>query len=127
MFLKFYLSEDKNYKLTLNQIETLNKLLYSKNKNIHIWGVKVKEQLIAGLVWLKGKNRITYLLPIANPEAKKMGLPTLLVAELISQFSNSDIILDFEGSMIKGVASFYTSFGAKKEVYPIYLKSIHLF
>jgi hypothetical protein len=122
VFLKFYLSEDKNYVLTLNQIETLNKLLKSENKSIYIWGIKINEKLIASLVWLKDKNRITYLLPIANSEAKKMGLPTLLVTELIRQFSNSDMVLDFEGSMIKGVASFYTSFGAYKEEYYSLLK-----
>jgi len=121
-FLKFYLSEDKNYVLTLNQIETLNKLLCSNNKSVHIWGIKKDKKIIAGLVWLKNKSRITYLLPIANTEAKNLGLPTFLVSELISQFSNSEMILDLEGSMIKGVADFYTSFGAEKEVYNTLLK-----
>jgi hypothetical protein len=122
VFLNFYLSEDKDYKLTLNQISTLNKLLKSNRKSIYIWGVKINNQLVAGLVWLKSANRITYLLPIATSEAKQKGLPTLLISELINEFSNSKIILDFEGSMIKGVADFYKSFGAKKEVYYNFLK-----
>jgi len=122
VFLNFYLGEDKDYELTLNQIETLNNLLKSNHKSIHIWGVKIDNQLVAGFVWLKSVNRITYLLPIATLEAKQMGLPTLLISELIKEFSNSNLILDFEGSMINGVADFYKSFGAKKEVYYNLLK-----
>ncbi|MDX1829997.1 MAG: hypothetical protein R3342_10675 [Lutibacter sp.] len=121
-FLDFYLSEDKNYTLTLNQISTLNNLLNSNNKSINIWGIRNKKQLVACLVWLKEEDRITYLLPIATSTAKNTGLPTLLVAELIREFSNSNMILDFEGSMIEGVADFYKSFGATKEIYYTLLK-----
>ncbi|MCF6181148.1 hypothetical protein [Lutibacter sp.] len=121
-FLNFYLGEDKDYELTLNQIETLNNLLKSNHKSIHVWGVKIDNQLVTGFVWLKSANRITYLLPIATLEAKQKGLPTLLISELINEFSNSEMILDLEGSMIKGVADFYKSFSAKKEVYYNFLK-----
>jgi hypothetical protein len=121
-FLDFYLSEDKNYVLTLNQISTLNNLLNSNNKSINIWGIRNENKLVAGLVWLKDKLRITYLLPIATSMAKNTGLPTLLVTELIREFSNSNMILDFEGSMIEGVADFYKSFGTTKEVYYTLLK-----
>lgn len=122
VFLDFYLNEDKNYTLTLNQIDTLNNLLNCNNSSVNIWGIRDKKQLVAGLVWLKDQDRITYLLPIATSEAKNKGLPTLLVAELINQFSESNMILDFEGSMINGVADFYKSFGAVKEVYYTLLK-----
>ncbi len=123
-FLNFYLGEDKDYELTLNQIETLNNLLKSNHKSIHVWGVKIDNQLVTGFVWLKSANRITYLLPIATLEAKQKGLPTLLISELINEFSNSEMILDLEGSMIKGVAGFYKSFGAKKEVYYTFKKYV---
>jgi len=126
-FLNFYLGEDKDYELTLNQIETLNNLLKSNHKSIHIWGAKIDNHLVAGFIWLKSVNRITYLLPIATLEAKQNGLPTLLISELINEFSNSKMILDLEGSMIKGVAAFYKSFGAEKEVYYLYQKSFLLF
>jgi hypothetical protein len=121
-FLNFYLSEDKNYDLSSNQISTLKNLLDSNHKSIHIWGVKIDNQLVTGFVWLKSVNRITYLLPIATSEAKQKGLPTLLISELINEFSKSNLILDFEGSMIKGIADFYKSFGADKEVYYNLLK-----
>ena len=51
--------------------------------------------------------------------SKKNGAMTLLITTIIKKYQNSEYILDFEGSMVKGVASFYKSFGAEKEVYSL--------
>jgi hypothetical protein len=40
-----------------------------------------------------------------------------LITTIIKKYQNSDYILDFEGSMVKGVASFYKSFGAEINQY----------
>jgi len=119
-FLNFYLNTKKGYKIELNQILALKKLLNSNKTSISIWGIRKNNQLIAGLIWLKDTNRITNLLPVSNDEAKKLGLQALIVTELIQQFSNSNLLLDFEGSMIPGVAKYYKSFGAKIEMYNFY-------
>ena len=116
-FLDFYLNEVKNYQLRQNQITTLKTLLNANNKAVHIWGIRDAEKLIASLVWLKDNNRITYLLPIATKKAKVNGLPTLLISTLVTEFQKSNLLLDFEGSMIDGVGSFYKSFGSEKEQY----------
>ena len=116
-FFNFYESSHKNYKLTTNQIVSLKLLLKVKNENIHIWGIYENEKLTTCLFWLKEDKRITYLLPVASTDAKDNGLPTFIVSELIRKFSNLNYILDFEGSMIEGVADFYKSFGAEEEDY----------
>jgi len=116
-FLDFYLNESKNYQLRADQITTLKTLLSSNDKAIHIWGIRDGEKLIASLVWLKDNNRITYLLPIATRKAKEKGLPTLLISKLINKYQNNKLLLDFEGSMIDGVGSFYKSFGTEEERY----------
>jgi hypothetical protein len=126
-FLKFYLNEEKNYQLIANQITTIKALLNSEHKVVHIWGVKENQKIIAGLVWLKDINRVTYLLPIATKTAKVNGLPTLLITKLIEEYQSSNLLIDFEGSMIKGVASFYKSFGSVEEVYDGFLKENYLF
>lgn len=126
-FLNFYLNTEKGYDIHSEHIKYLNKLLKSKNSAINIWGIKQNEKLIAGLLWLKNSNRITYLLPVATTEAKKQGLPTVLTVELIKQQANSGLILDFEGSMIPGVANFYKSFGAIPELYLLYQQPFKLF
>ncbi|WP_111706602.1 hypothetical protein [Lutibacter citreus] len=117
VFLKYYLESNKNYKLHPSQLKTLNKLLNSNNPSIKLWGVLKDGNLITGLLWLKEKKQITYLLPFSNQEGKGLGIPTLLVNELMIQFSGSMVKLDFEGSMINGVAGFYKSFGGEFEKY----------
>jgi hypothetical protein len=81
--------------------------------------------MVAGLVWLKDKNRITYLLPVAKEQAKKQNIPSFIMNELIKEHQNTNYILDFEGSMIEGIAQFYKSFGAREEVYYWYKRNIN--
>jgi len=126
-FLEFYLSSDKNYELNLNQFSKLKSLILNKNEAINIWGIRKNNILISCLLFLKDSKRITYLLPVSTNEAKENGFPTLLIFELIREFSKSGFILDFEGSMIKGVAEFYKSFGAIKEDYFLYQKQFYLY
>lgn len=126
-FLNFYLNQSKSYQLNQNQIDTLKLLLHSNNKAVHICGIRKNEKLIAALAWLKDENRITYLLPIATGDAKNVGLPTFIISELIKQYSNTNLVVDFEGSMISGVANFYESFGAVEEKYYLYEKPFRLF
>ena len=123
-FLEFYLELKKNYEIKLNQQETLNALLNSNNEAVCIWGIKKNSELIASLCWLKDKKRITYLLPVATAEAKRNGLPSFIISELIKTFSGTNLVLDFEGSMIEGVANFYKSFGAEVENYYLFKKKL---
>ena len=121
-FLDFYKKQNFNFKTHSDTFESLEKLLKSKNKAINIWTISHKGELITGLVWLKEKRRITYLLPVANEVAKKNNIPTFIINELIKKHQCTDCILDFEGSMIEGVAQFYKSFGAEEEIYYWYKK-----
>lgn len=116
-FLKFFKTQNFNFKTHKDSFEKLENLLKSKNKAVNLWTVSYSNKLIGGIVWLKDKHRITYLLPVANEVAKNNNIPTFLINELIKQHQNTNYILDFEGSMIDGVAQFYKSFGAEKEIY----------
>jgi len=121
-FLEFYKNQESNYKTHKDTFEKLQKLIYTNSSTIYIWNVYQDNRIIASLCWLKNHNRITYLAPIATAEAKKENIPTFIINEIIKEHENSNYILDFEGSMIKGVAQFYKSFGAKKETYSQYKK-----
>ena len=46
----------------------------------------------------------------------------LIINELIKDHLNQGLVLDFEGSMISGVANFYKSFGAVEENYYYFKK-----
>ncbi len=126
-FLDLYINQNVNYKTHKDSYEKLQHLLNVKHSSVHIWNVYKNEELLAGLVWLNDKNRITYLLPVATDLAKKDNIPTFIINELIKEYQNTNYILDFEGSMIEGVANFYRSFGAVKEEYCWYRKRLMVF
>ena len=116
-FLDFYLNVPKNYAVNKNQIETLKKLVNSKNDAIEIVGILSANKLEASILFLKDVSRIINLVPVTTNFGKEKGLITLLLNNKIKNYENSTKILDFEGSMIEGVARFFKSFGAKKEFY----------
>ena len=73
--------------------------------------------ILGGMVLLSNKNRITYLFSAVNNKGREVNAITYLLDHAISKYAGRDIILDFEGSMIKGIAAFFKSFCAEKEVY----------
>ncbi len=90
----------------------------SKYSNIHVLGCENEDgDLMGGAVFLMDSKRITYLFSIVNKEGKAKNVMTLIIDEIIKENANSSLILDFEGSSIKGVATFFKSFGAINEPY----------
>lgn len=116
-FYNFYLLNDKNYSEYNSIKNVLENILKSNNSFIRCYGIRSKTNLIASVLLIKDEKRVTYLVPVSNNLGKKNGASTLLITEIMKKFDTKNYILDFEGSMIKGVANFYKSFGAKKEVY----------
>jgi lipid II:glycine glycyltransferase (peptidoglycan interpeptide bridge formation enzyme) len=85
---------------------------------VEVYGVFTeKSKLISGAVFLKDSYRITYLFSASTLEGKKNESSTLLIDNMIQKYCNSELIFDFEGSMIPGVASFFRSFNASLESY----------
>lgn len=62
-------------------------------------------------------NRIYYLNAFSTEEGRKNRAMYAIVDEIIKEFTGSGFILDFEGSVIEGVARFYKGFGAAPENY----------
>ena len=74
-------------------------------------------RLIAGSIFLKYKNRLTFILNGNSKESLHIGATHLLLQQTIKKFSNQNIILDFEGSDDVNFAKFYKSYGAIEEPY----------
>lgn len=74
-------------------------------------------EMVAGAVFLQFKNRLLYLLPASSAVGKKVGASTFLIDWICQQKAGSNLILDFEGSRIPGIARYYASFGAQPETY----------
>ena len=91
---------------------------------LQILGVYDQEQLIGGSVFVIHSNHIIYLFSAMHPKGKKKQVPTILLDQIIKKFSGQEFVLDFEGSMIPSIASFFKSFGAQREAYFLLKKSL---
>ena len=73
--------------------------------------------IIAGALFIRFRNRITYLFNAAYSEFVKLNGRTLILDSVIRQFENESLMLDFESPGIKNIENFYRSFGSYAEVY----------
>ncbi len=80
-------------------------------------GVFFEDELLCTVLWFKFKNRIIYLLPSSSSKGKLLKASFFVVNEMIKKHSGTTQRIDFEGSMVEGVARFYRGFGAKADIY----------
>jgi hypothetical protein len=89
-----------------------------QTRNILCKGVYNKAgELLAAGAFLVHKNRIIFLIGNGSELGKELGGMTYLMDHVIFQFSHSQMLFDFEGSEIEGIARFFKSFGADKQNY----------
>ncbi len=100
------------------QFEMLCKILNNQNRIIirHVYNNDGKE-LLAVILLLKDKNRLYNIISAILPKGKKLLANYFLYNEVIKEFSDENILLDFEGSDIPGVAYFYSKFAEKNQQY----------
>ena len=79
-------------------------------------------ELIGGSVFVSDLNRIIYLFSAVSFKAKKLQVASFLLNVIIEKHANSNIVLDFEGSMSPSIASFFKSFGSVNEPYFFFKK-----
>jgi hypothetical protein len=72
-----------------------------------------EEKIVCIGFFLKYNGRIYYLFGASSKEGKKYGATTFLLDSVIKEYSETKNILDFEGSTIPSIASFYKSFGSE--------------
>ncbi len=75
-------------------------------------------ELMASCVFFFSHGRAYYILVGNHPNGKTMGASHALIDAFIKDYAGSNLLLDFEGSDIRNLAFFYSSFGAKEEKYP---------
>jgi lipid II:glycine glycyltransferase (peptidoglycan interpeptide bridge formation enzyme) len=79
-------------------------------------------ELLASCVFLFSHNRAYYILVGNHPNGRTLGASHALIDGFIEDHAGQDLLLDFEGSDIRNLAFFYSSFGATEEKYA----AIHL-
>jgi hypothetical protein len=111
----------KTGKVDFSLLINIANYILENNKGF-VLGVFKNDVILGGGIILNDNKRITYLFSSFNDDGKKLQAPTFLVNQLVKTHSESGLFLDFEGSMIPSIASFYRSFGAVKEEYFHYRK-----
>lgn len=81
------------------------------------FGAYSEQKLIAAACFLISPNRLINIAPTSSAEGMEKSAMFLLIDFVIKKYAQSNIILDFEGSKIDGIARFFKGFGAKTENY----------
>lgn len=81
-------------------------------------GIYLKNDLLASAVFFYSHKRWYYILVGNHPNGKTLGASHYLIDRFIHAHAGEDVILDFEGSDIRNLAFFYSSYGASEEKYP---------
>jgi hypothetical protein len=106
---------DKDY-------ENFKKLcgVYSKMKQVVIRKVVSKDgkELLALSLFLLDEERIYNIMPCILPKGKNLSAGYFLMNEMIKEFSGSNLLLDFEGSDVKGIEEFYRKWTQTNQPYP---------
>lgn len=74
--------------------------------------------LVASCVFFLDDRRAYYILVGNHPNGRTIGASHALIDAFIQDYAGSGLLLDFEGSDIRNLAFFYSSFGAVEERYP---------
>ena len=113
-----------NVKQTDADLQRLrNVIAFSITRSLgQIYGVySSTNQLCAAVFFVRHKHRVTYLNAATSPEGKNFQAMFFLIDQFIRENADKDYLLDFEGSMVPGVARLYEGFGATPEKYYRYL------
>ncbi len=100
------------------RFEKLYQILHRQNKAITRGVYTGNRQLVASAVFFFSGERAYYILVGNHPNGKTLGASHFLLDCFIREFAGRQLILDFEGSDVRGLAFFYSSFGALIEKYP---------
>jgi hypothetical protein len=81
--------------------------------------------MLSSSIFFSDHRRIYNIMSVTGVAGREKRSHFYLIDQLIREFSSRDIIFDFEGSELAGVAEFYKKFGSRLAPYP-FLKFNHL-
>jgi hypothetical protein len=73
--------------------------------------------LCAAAFFIFAGKRVTYLNAVSNEQGKTTNAMHKIIDQFIQENAGRKLTLDFEGSIIEGIARFYKGFGAQLEQY----------
>jgi hypothetical protein len=99
--------------------------LQAKQRNIcNIIGAYHHDKLCAASLFIFTSHRALYLNAASSRKGLELRAMYAVVDYFIKKFANQNIKLDFEGSSIEGIATFFKRFGAKPEYYTVAKRNV---
>ncbi len=95
----------------------INCKLLLANNNLVLRKASINGKIHAALILLKDAKRLYNIAPSVTEEGRKLSANHFLYNCVIEEFAGQDLILDFEGSDLKGIANFYQSMNPINEKY----------
>ncbi len=116
-----FIQEHSKISLEKERLIQFNNLIINaeKNNSLEIYKARQNKTLKSIVIFIKNKTRAIYLMAVSNTEGQVLKTNFLLIDTFIKNNSENNIILDFEGSNISGIARFYIGFGAYKTTYSV--------
>lgn len=114
------LARRQPYSASENEFEkfkTLYQLLKERSAATAYGIFSKKNELLASCVFAFSHNRAYYILVGNHPNGRTLGASHALIDAFIKDHAGQNLLLDFEGSDIRNLAFFYSSFGAREEKY----------
>jgi len=107
-----------NQQREFEQFKKLYSLLHERNQAITYGIFSPSKELLSSCVFFFSNARAYYILVGNHPNGRTMGASHALIDAFIKGHAGKNLLLDFEGSDIRNLAFFYSSFGATDEKYP---------
>lgn len=119
-FLKFKFQSFENQKLDIKGFEmnaytNLLKECYGKNL-LKIYMAKNDSKIVSGAAFITINNRI-FIQSFSTDDGKRLSAIYLLIDRFIKDYENSNLVLDFMGSIVPGINYRNKGFGSVEEKY----------
>lgn len=93
------------------------KYLHQQKMIICREAVNKKDELLSSVLLLTDGKRLYNIMNVTTAEGRKINANHFLLDAVIREFSDRDLVFDFEGSDLPGVKSFYEYFGGENQPY----------
>ena len=101
----------------LHRFKELYQKLFERGQAGSYGITSAKNEVIASCIFIFSANRAYYILVGNHPDGRTVGASHYLIDAFIKEHAGKQMLLDFEGSDIRTLALFYSSFGATEENY----------
>lgn len=107
----------ENWKSVFNEKQRNALIALKSGGLLKMYGAFQEGEIIASNAIINDPRRIILLMSSSTEKGREMGGFSYIVDTIIRENANSQVLLDFEGSQIPGIAKFNEGFGAVAEEY----------